>query len=279
MNENLAMSLILLCVLAGWLWIWSATTTHLVARGLNYLLAHLAGALFGSGAAFGAFCLSGALLMPEPDNRISIAVGAFGVLILSLYFALFYPSLRTPRKTLRDFIHTWKKNQKNKQGEPPLQGEQKRIAQEKALGMPFDTFFSKRLGDHLMSWSTVLFLVVCGGVIVSMPSGNWLIWFFASATVTVVLAVVFGSSYISFLLFLLLLPFACISIFVEARWRIRHNQPYVAPPAAMDTDEPDQVVDGDEPSPPSNPTPSQCTGGWLVPLVIGLWIGSWGKDD
>jgi hypothetical protein len=64
------------------------------------------------------------------------------------------------------------------------------------------------------------------------------------------------------LLLLALLPFACISILVEAWWRIRHNQPYIAPPV---------VISYDNIAPSASP---QNTGNRLVPLIIGLCIGT-----
>jgi len=60
---------------------------------------------------------------------------------------------------------------------------------------------------------------------------------------------------------LLLLPFACVSIFIEARWRIRHNAPYVALPIGYN-----YIAS-------STPRQSSSSGDWLVPLAIGWWIG------
>ena len=93
-----------------------------------------------------------------------------------------------------------------------------------------------------------------------------------SFIVACLLVVVWGISCIVIvpviLLLLALLPFACISILVEAWWRIRHNRPYIAPPVVIRYDDIAPSI------------PPQSAGDWLVPLVIGLWIGStWGKDD
>jgi hypothetical protein len=73
--------------------------------------------------------------------------------------------------------------------------------------------------------------------------------------------------FLVFLLFLVLLPFVCVSISVEAWWRIRHNKPCVAPSTAIHYKESAQSA------------PSQDCGNWLVPLAIGLWLGHWWNND
>lgn len=66
-------------------------------------------------------------------------------------------------------------------------------------------------------------------------------------------------------LFVAQLPFAFVSVLVEAWWRIRSSKPYVVP----------NVVMHDQPSPAS--TPNHSTNNWLVALAIKLWLGrSWG---
>lgn len=64
----------MLCTLTAWIGVWVVAVVRWVARGRNRWLAHLLGALLGIVAAFGAFCLSGALLMPgtgETHRRTS----------------------------------------------------------------------------------------------------------------------------------------------------------------------------------------------------------------
>ena len=199
MNQDAAVLLMLLCMLAAWAWAWSVIATRRTARGKNRFIAHLIGALAGSGAAFGAFCLSGALLMPGAGDDASIAIGVFGALVLCVYLGALHspkqkasqsaeaelavpmvaavgtktdttPVLRVPRKSFKDSLQTWWQEEKRRQEEFLRQEERKRAAREKALGMPFGTFFSERMEDHLMLWCGVLFLIVWGCLFASESS-------------------------------------------------------------------------------------------------------------
>ena len=65
-------------------------------------------------------------------------------------------------------------------------------------------------------------------------------------------------------------PLAWLTIYLEARWRIRHKRPYAAPPRTAYTPPPEtqKVI-----------IVERNRGGWLLPLAIGLWIGgTWGDD-
>ncbi|MFT4269208.1 MAG: hypothetical protein QM586_18650 [Xenophilus sp.] len=301
MNPNAAVLLMLLCMLAAWAWVWRVIATRRTVRGRNRFIAHLIGALAGSGAVFGAFCLSGALLMPGAGDGASIAIGVFGALVLCAYLGALHspkqkasqsaeaepavlvavagtktdasPVSRVPRKPFKDSLQSWWQEEKRRQEEFLRQEERKRVSREKALGMPFGTFFSERMEDHLMLWGGVLFLIVWGCLFAFVPSaGDWLTRLVVSFIVACLLAAVWGVSCIvivpAILLLLVLLPFACVSILAEAWWRIRHNQPYIAPPVVISYDS------------IASSAPTRNTGNWLVPLAIGLWIGNaWGKDD
>jgi hypothetical protein len=314
MNQDAAVLLMLLSTLAAWAWAWIVIATRRTARGRNRFIAHLIGALAGSGAFFGAFCLSGALLMPGAGDEASMVMGVFGALVLGTYLGALYspkqkasqsakaepavpmvaaagtktdasPVSRVPRKPFKDSLQAWCQEERKRvaRGKVLLvkavgtdqadAEERKRVAREKALGMPLGTFFLERMEDHLMFWCGVLFLIVWGCLFAFIPSAeDWLTRLVVSFIVACLLAAVCGASCIvivsAILLFLALLPFACISILVEARWRIHHNQPYIAPPV---------VISYDNIAPSA---PPQNTGNWLVPLAIGLWIGSkWGGDD
>lgn len=303
MNQDAAVLLMLLCMIAAWAWAWRVIATRRTARGNNRFIAHLIGALAGSGAAFGAFCLSGAFLMPGTGDGVSMAIGVFGTLILCAYLGVLHPPKKTvspsaqaepaglattavteiddspgmphvPRKPVKESIQTWWKVEKRKRDELLRQEERKRVGREKALGMSLGTFFSERMEDHLMLWCGVLFIVVWGSLFVFVPSAeDWLTQLVVSFIVTCLLAAIWGVLCIlivpAILLLLVLLPFVCVSVFVEAWWRIRHNQPYVAPPVV--------IIPYSEITPPA---PRQNSHNWLIPLAIGLWIGnSWGNDD
>jgi len=305
MNETAAVLLMLLCMLAASGWVWSVIVTRRAARGKNRFIAHLIGALSGIGAAFGAFCLSGALLMPGTADRAPIVIGALGALILCTYLGVLHhpkkkaphsakavPAAltaaaaedaidetpvppRMPRKRFKESIQTWWQEEKRRQDESRRQQEQKHIEREKALGMPLGTFFSERADGHFMLWCVALFLVVWGSLFVcTFSAEDWLISLLMSFIVTCVLAAAYGVLCLlivpTLLLFLALLPFIGISILAEAWWRIRRNRPYIiaSPPVAI------SYYDDIAPS-----ATRQDTCDWFVPLAIGLWIGSsWHKN-
>jgi hypothetical protein len=312
MSKDVSVFLVLLCTLAAWIWAWKIVAGLWVARRINRFIAHLLGAFLGMGAAAGAFCLSGAFLMPGADDGRSVAPGVAGALILLMYIGLhllgkkeaqgsaiapaeaaLLPAIAepvvdaapvpacAPRKSFSESIKAWRREEKPRPDEFLRHKERKRAAREKALGMSFSDFFTARVGDHLISWIGVLFLAGMGGLFVSLSSvGNWVMPLVASFfIVSLLVAVCFfivPPMLLFMLLFLALLPFACVSAFVEAWWRIRHNEPFVVPPVPVNYANSIPLA----PSPPPPPTPHPSSGGWLVPLVIGLWIGgSWGKDD
>jgi hypothetical protein len=136
----------------------------------------------------------------------------------------------------------------------------------KRLGVSFDDLLGYRLMPHAWGW-----LVGVGGAIwlalfLGMPLGD--VWenLFFSACLAFLIVLVYGFACMLWVPALPLVLLAFLSIAVEAWWRIRYDLPYVLPPSLPDPPE------------PRAPAPRQCDG--LVPLLIGLWIGStWGSDD
>lgn len=129
------------------------------------------------------------------------------------------------------------------------------------LGMKFGDFYTERLTAHLMAWLTVGFF------------GLWIVFYSGidDPSIEVRLALGFLGAVLAFLIYTLscfllvpllpLLPLAWLSIRLEARWRIRHRLAYVPPPAAP-------------PAPVARGSAS-----WLLPFLIGLWIGGTLGDD
>lgn len=276
MNQNIAILLMLFCLLAAWGWVWRGIAVRRSAQGKQLLLSHLFGLLTGSGAAFGAFCLSGALLMPEARDGSSIGVGVFGALILCAYLAVLHPKSspannrpkkkRVQRPSFKTTLRAYWQEEKQRQQRLQRQRADKRAAREQALGMTFGTFFGERMEAHLKLWYAVACLSICGWLFFSMAESvdGWFTRLIASGIITCLLAALLGL--VSIVLIPVLLPLICISVFIEARWRIHHRCPYMAPPISSYNTE--------------IPPPSSSSSGWLIPLAIGLWIGStWGNDN
>jgi hypothetical protein len=133
------------------------------------------------------------------------------------------------------------------------------------LGMKFGDFYTERLTAHVMAWLTLGFF----GLWIAFYSGSddpsiavRLTLGFIGA---VLVAFCYGLSCLVLVPLLPLLPLAWLSIWLEARWRIHHRLPYVPLPSP--------------PMAPPGPV-ARGGGGWLLPLMIGIWIGgAWGDDD
>ena len=130
------------------------------------------------------------------------------------------------------------------------------------LSMKFGEFYTERFTTHVMTWLTVGFF----GLWVAFYSGiedpsielRLMLGFIGA----VVVSFFYGLSCIVLIPLLPLLPLIWLSIWLEARWRIRYRLPYMPLPVA-----------------PTAPV-ARGSGSWLLPLMIGLWIGSaWGDDD
>lgn len=298
MNENVRVMLGLFCTVAAWAWTWCVLADRWTARGKNRFTAHVIGALLGAGAPFGAFCLSSAFLIPGAINEARITLGGLGALVLLAYFSVLHPLKKkdrqgaevlpavitapmqaapTPRKPLKTMIATWWQEEKRRQAESAQHSEKKRLAREKALGMSIGAFFGERMGAHLVFWGFVLFVLVWSRLFFEPLAADTFGRLVISFIVTCLLAIgiVFSFLFIVpfFLLLLILLPFASVSIIVEAWWRIRHDKPCIATPPTVTYYREKKKRKKD------TSAPSQNCGNWLVPLAIGLWLGHlWDND-
>jgi uncharacterized membrane protein len=136
-----------------------------------------------------------------------------------------------------------------------------------ALGMGFGEFWSERAFTHTLLWLVAAFIALWatlhGGV--APLRGQFL----ASGLLALVAVVL---SCLTFIPVLAVQPLAWLTIYLEARWRIRHNRPCAAPPPLPHRLPPPDV--------PKVMIVEKKRGGWLLPLAIGLWIGgTWGGDD
>lgn len=136
----------------------------------------------------------------------------------------------------------------------------------KRLGMQFSEFYVQRSDVHNFAWIVAGFFAI------------WAMLYFGAGTLQ-------GSPILSALAAFALTVFSCVfiipllaiqplvllSVYLEALWRIRHDRPYVPPPP---------IPYSPPPVPRKVVVVERKRGGWLIPLAIGLWIGSsWGDDD
>ncbi len=141
------------------------------------------------------------------------------------------------------------------------------------LGMGFGDFWVYRSGVHASTALILGFIAAWAAVGSTMGEMHWALAVFFSFMVTCVGLLVYAASC---LLVVPLLPLVLISlptVAMEAWWRVRMNRPYVPPTPETVRAAPSVHVLAPAPQPQKRPV------GWLVPLAIGLWIGSsWGDD-
>lgn len=130
------------------------------------------------------------------------------------------------------------------------------------LGMRFEDFHTERFATHVMAWLTVGFFGLWFAFYSGIDDPSIELRLMLGFIGAVVVSFFYGLSCIVLIPLLPLLPFAWLSIRLEARWRIRHSRPCV-------------------PLPVTPPAPvARGTGSWLLPLMIGLCIGgAWSDDD
>jgi hypothetical protein len=168
--------------------------------------------------------------------------------------------------------------------------------QKPALGEDgFAAFFGERISSHLVIWGAALDLAVYAWLIAAMSETGWIV---AILLATLIMAlwffIVFELFFPVVLLGLLALPAACLSVCLEALVRACFKARY------ENTGEASGVIEhfkaqydyrektkarlawtrnySDSTYTPPAPQPSNQYN-WLVPLAIGWWLGSRGKDE
>jgi|694.fasta_scaffold30207_5 hypothetical protein len=134
------------------------------------------------------------------------------------------------------------------------------------LGMKLGEFYVQRVDAHTILWLVAGFLALWVAIHAGAEPlrGQFLLSGLLAFSVVVL-------SCLTFIPLLAVQPLVWLTVYLEARWRIRHNRPYTAPPPIPYSPPPEMrkvmIVE-------------RKRGGWLLPLAIGLWIGgSWGDDD
>lgn len=151
------------------------------------------------------------------------------------------------------------------------------------LGMPFGQFLAERAEAHLKAWCLAGFMAGWGGLFWQMRSGQaaldgWLallLGFVVMVALALLLAfvvmsllVLIGlvSNTLAASLLFVALPLLPLSIWLEARWRVRYGRPYV-PPRVM------PVLGGHDAAPAS------CgLSGLLLAFALGWWLSGSNSD-
>lgn len=273
MNENLAVILMLLFMLAVLAFVWSRVADRQLGRGRGRVFSYGVAALAGSGAVLGAFCLGGAILLPGSPERSSVPVGVLGALILMPYAIFLYRTRKTARaeSLLPALVSPQLSRKKKESGWNEFIRETRRPMRGGSLGIPFQDFVRVRSESHFRFWLLVLLMVFWGILFFQVPQpGGWLPGLVISFSTALILAVVYGIACIFILpaipLLLVLLPLVGLSLLAEAEWRLRFDRPCI------------EVIrfGGTTTAPRVSTEPFL----WLLPLLLGVLIGSvWGSDE
>lgn len=273
MSENASVALSLFGTIVTWALAWLVVVDHYNKRGENLFASHLLGACIGSGAAFGAFCVTGALFLPSNSTNTVTGIGHVGAAILLVYWLAFLFAKRTVVRQQQNNTVDYEAMRQKNDAAQQKKAEQ-RAQQTQILGMPFSDFYQERSESHLKFWLIVFFFVAVIYVAVFMLANSGLDGFtrFLVGFVVVTLAATmyaFSCLLIVPIIFILLVlfPFISFSIFLEARLRMRENIPYVSP--IFDSHALGEFTSA-----------SSTNNHWVFPFAMGLWLGHmWGDDD
>ena len=273
MNEDTAVALSLFGTIVTWALAWLLIVDHRNKRGENIFVSHLLGIFIGSGAAFGAFCVTGALFLPNDSANTAIGIGIVGAAILSVYWLAFLFSKRTVVRQQQNKTVDYKvMRQKNDAAQQ--QKSEQRTQKTQILGMSFGNFYQERSESHLKFWLAIFFFAAVIYVAVFMLVDSDLDGFtrflvgFVGVTLAATMYAVSCLLIVPIIFILLVLfPFISFSIFLEARLRMWKNIPYVSP--ILDSYAVSDITSA-----------SSTNNHWVFPFAMGLWLGHmWGDDD
>lgn len=95
MSENASVALSLFGTIVTWALAWLVVVDHCNKQGGNLFVSHLLGIFIGSGAAFGAFCVTGALFLPSDNASTATGIGNVGAAILLVYWIVYLFATRS----------------------------------------------------------------------------------------------------------------------------------------------------------------------------------------
>jgi len=137
----------------------------------------------------------------------------------------------------------------------------------RSFGLRFGELCARRADAHARAWVTAAFIAVWVALYLDMSDISFWGRLFASGVATLLILFVYGIACIMIIPMLPVLLLMLVSIGLEAWWRTHVGRPYVPAPAPA------------KPALPPAPVVRRH-GNWLLPLIIGFWIGNtWGGDD
>ncbi len=240
MNLPVASILVLFYTLVAWVCVWNIIVDRRADVDEPALHTHLIGIILGAVAAFGIFLIGATTVLPTKDDEVNRPINLLGRFILLLYICTLGGSrnqnLATALKTILHLVlvrihpssaQIHRTPQRNR-SHPPLQS-----TIEKRLGMSPGRFFDERIGDHTLLWVALLALGIWGYTLHAISHirdiGTTEMILTAGLSMIGIGGMFFIVLCIHPLLYLIaiiMMPFAALSVLVEAGLRICLNRSY-----------------------------------------------------
>lgn len=243
MNLPVASILVLFYTLVAGVCVWNIIVNRRADADEPALHTHLIGIILGAVAAFGIFLIGATTVLPAKDDEVNRSMNLLGLLgrfILLLYICTLGGSrnqnLATTLKATRNCVLVRfhppsaqiRRTPQRSHSHQPLQS-----PIEKRLGMSSGRFFDERIGDHTLLWVALLALGIWGYTLHAISHirdiGSTEMILTAGLSLIGIGGMFFIALCIQPLLYLIaiiMMPFAMLSVLVETGLRICLTRPY-----------------------------------------------------
>ena len=240
MNLPIASILVLLYTLVAWVCVWNIIVNRRADADEPALHAHLIGIILGAVAAFGIFLIGATTALPTKDDEVNMSMNLLGRFILLLYICTLGGSqnqnLATALKATLNFmlVRILPPNAKIRPTPQVSHSHQPlRSTIETRLGMSPGRFFDERIGDHSLLWVALLALGMWGDTLHAISHIRDIGTTEMILTAGLSLIGIGGMFFIVlcihpmlYLVAIIMMPFAALSVLVETGLRILLNRPY-----------------------------------------------------
>lgn len=240
MNLPIASILVLFYTLVAWICVWNIIVNRRADADEPALHTHLIGIILGAVAAFGIFLIGATTVLPTKDHELSSPMNILGRFILVLYIGTLGGSrnqnLATALKATLNFmlVRILPPNAKIRPTPQVSHSHQPlRSTIETRLGMSPGRFFDERIGDHSLLWVALLALGIWGYTLHQISHIRDIDTTEMILTAGLSLIGIGGMFFIAlciqpllYLIAIIMMPFAALSVLVETGLRICLNRPY-----------------------------------------------------
>ena len=239
MNLPIASILVLFYTLVAWVCVWNIIANRRADADEPALHTHLIGIILGAVAALGIF-LIGTTALPTKDDEVNRSMNLLGRFILVFYICTLGGSrnqnLATALKASLNLVLVRihppsaqiRRTPQRSHSHQPLQS-----SIETRLGMSPGRFFDERIGDHSLLWVALLALGIWGYTLYQISHIRDIGTTEMTLTAGLSLIGIGGMFFIAlciqpllYLIAIIMMPFAALSVLVETGLRICLNKPY-----------------------------------------------------